>query len=165
MRILGVDPGLRATGYGVIEVSFKTSKNKPILLGAGVIRTQPKNSLFKRVASIYRQIKEILEEYRPKVVVLEELYSHNLHPSTAILIGHARGVISLAAEEKKIPIVGYTSSRIKKALLGQGAASKGQLQRMVQNLLKLSQPPKPQDTSDALALALAHASIKRGILK
>ncbi|MCM8793833.1 MAG: crossover junction endodeoxyribonuclease RuvC, partial [Candidatus Omnitrophica bacterium] len=110
-------------------------------------------------------IREVMKEFRPQVMVLEELYSHYKHPRTAILIGHARGVISLVAEEKKIPLIGYSSTRIKKALLGRGDATKEQVQRMIQYLLNLKNPPQPVDIADALALCLAHVYIMRSVRK
>lgn len=161
MRILGIDPGLNITGYGLLEIDGNNLRNKPALLEAGVIKTQPNLTLAQRVNRIYKGIKEILEEFQPQVLVLEELYSHYRHPRTAILMGHARGVISLAAEEKKVSLVGYSSTRIRKALIGQGNATKEQVQRMIQHLLGLTRPPQPEDISDALALALAHAHIDR----
>jgi len=161
MRILGIDPGLNITGYGLLEINGSNFRNEPALLEAGVIKTQPNLTLAQRVNRIYKGIKEILDEFQPQVLVLEELYSHYRHPRTAILMGHARGVITLAAEEKNISLVGYSPSRIRKALLGQGNATKEQVQRMIQHLLGLSRPPQPEDISDALALALAYVHIER----
>ncbi|MGE4357737.1 MAG: crossover junction endodeoxyribonuclease RuvC [Candidatus Omnitrophota bacterium] len=156
MRILGVDPGLYITGYGVLEVNCNFT---PHILEAGVIRTTQKLSLPQKVGKIYRGIKRLVEEFQPNFIVLEELYSHYRHPRTAILMGHARGVISLVAEEKKISLIGYSATRIKKVLLGKGNATKEQVQRMVQYLLGLKKIPQPDDVSDALALAIAHARI------
>jgi crossover junction endodeoxyribonuclease RuvC len=161
MRILGIDPGLNITGYGLLEVNGRNLREKPALLEAGVIKTKPDLTLAQRVSRIYKGIKEILEEFQPQVLVLEELYSHYRHPRTAILMGHARGVITLAAEQNNISLVGYRPSRIRKALLGQGNATKEQVQRMIQHLLGLSRLPQPEDISDALALALAHIHIDR----
>jgi len=157
MRILGIDPGLNVTGYGVIEVN---SDCHPHLLGVGIIKNSPNFSLSQKVNEIYKEIKKVIEEFKPEIIVLEELYSHYRHPRTAILMGHARGVIGLVAEEKKIPLVGYSSTRIKKALLGRGDATKEQVQKMVQYFLGLEKVPQPKDISDALALALTHAHIK-----
>lgn len=152
---------MNITGYGLLEVNGSNLRDKPVLLEAGVIKTQPNLTLAQRINRIYKGIKEILDEFEPQVLVLEELYSHYRHPRTAILMGHARGVITLAAEEKNISLVGYRPSRIRKALLGQGNATKEQVQRMIQHLLGLTRPPQPEDISDALALALAHAHIER----
>ncbi len=161
MRILGIDPGLHITGYGLLEVGSRDFRDRPHLLEAGIIKTPANSTLAQRVNRIYKGIKELLNEFQPEVLVLEELYSHYRHPRTAILMGHARGVISLAAEERCVHLVGYSSSRIKKAILGRGNATKEQVQRMIQDLLGLSKPPHPEDVSDALALALAYVHINR----
>lgn len=161
MRILGIDPGLKITGYGLLEIDGSNLADKPRLLEVGIIKTQPNLSLAQKVNRIYKGVKEILDEFQPQILVLEELYSHYRHPRTAILMGHARGVVSLAAGERNIPLIGYSASRIKKALLGRGNATKEQLQRMIQNLLRLSRPPQPQDIADALSLALAHIYIQK----
>ncbi len=159
MRILGIDPGLNITGYGLVEVD-ENRRKVPSLLEAGLIKTKPCFSLPQKLRKIHKGITEILSEFRPEVLVLEELYSNYKYPRTAILMGHARGVISLAAEERNVTLIGYSPLRIRKALLGRGNATKEQVQRMVQILLGLSRPPQPNDVSDALALALAHARIK-----
>lgn len=156
MRILGVDPGLGITGYGVIEArDFKFK-----LIEAGVIRSSYKTPLESRLYKIYQAVNQIIKEYKPKVLVLEKIYSHYKHPTTAILMGHARGIICLAANLNKIPVVGYSNTRLNKAVIGRGNASKGQLQQMVQSLLGLKTPPNPLDISDALALAICYAYIE-----
>ena len=155
MRVLGIDPGLGITGYGIIEASNSGIK----VLEAGVVRTSLKKVIQERLSTIFTEITKIIEEYRPEVCVLEELYSHYKHPRTSILMGHARGVICLACNEKKIPVVGYAAKRVKKAIVGNGSAAKEQVQRMIQNILSLKQMPSPNDVSDALALAVAHTHI------
>ncbi|MCM8765381.1 MAG: crossover junction endodeoxyribonuclease RuvC [Candidatus Omnitrophica bacterium] len=162
MRILGVDPGLNITGYGVLEVNSHFHSR---LLETGVIKTERNFPLGQRVRKIYEEVKKIIKEFHPQVMVLEELYSHYRHPRTAILMGHARGVISLAAAEERVTLVGYSSTRIKKALLGRGDARKEQLQKMVRYLLNLKNIPRPVDVSDALALCLAHTYIMRSVRK
>ncbi|MCM8784111.1 MAG: crossover junction endodeoxyribonuclease RuvC [Candidatus Omnitrophica bacterium] len=156
MCILGIDPGLNITGYGLVEANLNFN---PRILEAGVIKTTQKFSLSQKIGKIYQGVKKLVEEFHPDAIVLEELYSHYRHPKTAILMGHARGVISLVAEEKQIPLIGYSSTRVKKAICGRGNATKEQIQRMIQYLLGLEQTPQPKDVSDALALALAHAHI------
>lgn len=158
MRILGVDPGLGITGYGIIE---SESAGNFKLIEAGVIRTSGRDKLEVRINKIYNAVKGIIEEFTPHVLVLEKLYSHYRHPTTAILMGHVRGAVCLAANQSGLPLIGYSNTRINKAVIGRGNASKYQIQRMVQSLLNLKSTPAPSDVSDALALAIAHAYISR----
>lgn len=161
MRILGIDPGLCITGYGLIEVGPKGIK----LIEAGVVRTSSKEKVEARIEKIYEGIKGLVKESKPDVLVLEQLYSHYRHPTTAILMGHARGAICLLAKQAGAELVGYSATRVKKAVTGAGHASKYQMQRMIQNLFNMRSAPNPPDISDALALAVAHAhiSLKDGI--
>lgn len=155
MRILGIDPGLRRTGYGIVEV---TASGLTLIEG-GVIRTDLGQApLPTRVLEIYRGIREVIGEYRPKVVALEQLFTHYGHPRTAILMGHARGVICLAAAEAGLEVLDYPAARIKAALTGSGRASKDQMQRMIQVRLGLDELPAPHDVADALAVAICHGS-------
>ncbi len=153
MRILGIDPGLGTTGYAVLDYE----RHKLSLLEAGVIRGRSKRSLPARVHEIYIGVSEIISEYKPEVLSLEELYSHYKRPITAILMGHARGGIMLAAANAEIPVVSYSATRIKKILTGNGRASKAQMQRAVQTEFCLTQIPSPPDVADAMAIALCHA--------
>jgi crossover junction endodeoxyribonuclease RuvC len=153
--ILGVDPGLNITGYGVVEAG---DLGEVRLIEGGAIRPCSKDPLEARLVAIHAGIDEILEEHRPVIVAVEELYSKYEHPRTAILMGHARGAVYLAAGQRGIPVVGYTASRVKQAVAGNGRASKGQVQAMVQRALELDEAPSPEDVSDALALALCHAN-------
>jgi crossover junction endodeoxyribonuclease RuvC len=152
--ILGVDPGLRVTGYGLLRAAGRELS----LVEAGVIRTDDSESLGERLRTIHREFGDVLMELNPDVIALEELYSHYKHPSTAILMGHARGVIVLwcALEGKRL--LTYSPTRVKSAVVGNGHASKEQVQRMVQASLGLSAVPEPPDIADALALALCHAN-------
>ncbi|MBI3008506.1 MAG: crossover junction endodeoxyribonuclease RuvC, partial [Candidatus Omnitrophica bacterium] len=100
---------------------------------------------------------EIVKEYKPRIIVLEELYSHYKHPRTAILMGHVRGVVCLAASMMRVPLVGYSATQVKKSVTGNGKASKEQIQRMVQHFLNIKECPQSLDLTDALALAIAHA--------
>lgn len=158
MRILGVDPGLNITGYGIIEIKVAGNFR---LIEAGVIRTSSKENLEARINKIYNAIKGLIEEFQPKVLVLEKLYSHYRHPTTAILMGHVRGAVCLAANQTGLPLVGYSNTRVNKAVIGRGNAGKYQLQRMVQDLLNLKSIPTPTDVSDALALAIAYVYISQ----
>lgn len=150
MRILGIDPGLQLTGYGVIDFH----PTKPRLLDAGVIRLNPKKSIADRLVELERALDEILDEHAPAVVAVEQLYSHYAHPRTAILMGHARGVILLAAQRRQIAVHEYAANRIKQSLTGHGHASKTAMQLAIQATWKLPKPPEPPDVADALAIAL-----------
>ena len=155
MRVLGVDPGLETTGYALVD----TAGGQMRIVEAGVVRSTAREVLPRRLAALHDGIAEVLEQHHPDALVLEELYAHYGHPTTAILMGHARGVICLAAEHAKVPVIGYLPTRIKKAITGHGHATKLQMQRMVQRLLSLRAVPEPPDVADALALALAHIHI------
>ena len=155
MRILGIDPALTVTGYGIID--FK--KNRLLLLEAGVVMTSAKQALPERLDKIYRFISKLILKIKPDVAVLEKLYAHYRHPTTAYLLGQAYGVICLACEKENIPLVEYAATRVKKAVVGSGSASKYQIQRMVASILNLDRLPKYMDITDALALAIAHSYI------
>jgi crossover junction endodeoxyribonuclease RuvC len=157
VRILGIDPGLQRTGYGLIESKGPDNLK---LIEAGVIRTSPEGGISGRVADIYKNLTDIIREYKPEVLVLEKLYSHYKHPTTSILMGHARGVICLACGVNRIELVNYPATRIKKAVTGNGRAGKHQVQRMVKTLLGLNTAPKPADVSDALAIAISYVYIE-----
>lgn len=153
MRILGIDPGLNVTGYGVIEATRREVR----LIEGGVIRTgAPDDPLEARLSRLFDGIMEVLEQFQPEALALEELYSHYQHPTTAILMGHARGVICLSAARKRIPVCSYAATRIKSCLTGNGRASKEQVQRAIQSRLKLKEAPNPHDVADALAAAVCH---------
>ena len=164
MRILGVDPGLVVTGYGVIEISkkFSLGSSEIKLLEAGVIRTQPSAGIAERLAKIYESLSEVVSELSPDVLAIEKLYAHHKHPATAILMGHARGVVCLLSSVKRVPLANIASTHVKKSVTGQGHAGKGQVQRMVQHYLGLKNIPEPPDVADALAIAISYAcSLKR----
>ena len=154
MRILGVDPGLSVTGYGIIDDRTFS------VVEAGIIETKTRRPVQERLDDIFSAVSDIISEFRPGVLVLEKIYSHYQHPTTAILMGHARGVVCLACGTEKVELVNYPSTRIKKAVTGNGHASKRQVQRMVQTLLKLESPPEPVDVSDALAMAISYIYTK-----
>jgi crossover junction endodeoxyribonuclease RuvC len=159
-RILGVDPGLQVTGYGVLEVAARG----PLVREAGVIRTaegRDTPDMAQRVLSLYNGLVEVVGQFRPRVMVVEQLYAHYEHPRTAILMAHARGVIFLAAAQQGIPVVSYNASRIKKTITGHGRASKEQVQVTMQRELNLPRLPEPPDVADALAAALCHYYVQR----
>jgi crossover junction endodeoxyribonuclease RuvC len=155
-RILGIDPGLNITGYGVLECG----NGSPKICEAGVVRGKSRRSLTDRLLEIHEGVSEVIESLHPNAMALEELYSHYKRPRTAILMGHARGVICLAAAEAKIPVIHYSATQIKKILTGAGRASKAQVQRAIQHELAISNVPEPPDVADALAIALCHYYLK-----
>lgn len=149
--ILGIDPALGTTGYGVI----RGSGNRSTLVEAGVIRVARSGPLEKRLLELHDGIKEILAQFHPEAVAVEQLYSHYDRPTTAIM-GHARGVICLAAAQANVPVFHYEATKVKKLLTSNGRASKDQMQRAVQMQLNLLKPLEPADVADALAIALTH---------
>lgn len=151
-RVLGIDPGLNVTGYGVLEVA----SGGPKVREAGIVRGTVRGSLTARLAEIYHGVSDAIAAWHPTAMALEQLYSHYARPRTAILMGHARGVICLAAAEAGLPVIHYAATQVKKALTGNGRASKSQMQLAVQRELRLSQLPEPHDVGDALAIALCH---------
>ncbi len=155
MIILGIYPALTITGYGVIQVKAGILAIRE----AGIIRTSVKDPAPKRLDKIYRGVIKLIDDTNPDCLVLEKIYSHYRHPATAYILGQARGVICLAAAAKNIPFFEYAATRIKKAIVGAGLASKAQVQRMVANTLGLKSLPKYMDVTDALALAIAHSYI------
>lgn len=154
-RILGVDPGLHITGYAVLEASV----TGPVLCEAGVVRGTG-TTMPERLHVIHQGIAGLIEQYQPQVMVVEQLYSHYAHPRTAILMGHARGAILLAAGMHNIDAVHYAATRIKKVITGHGRASKEQVQTTIQKEFNLAEPPDPPDVADALAAALCHYYIQ-----
>jgi crossover junction endodeoxyribonuclease RuvC len=157
MRILGIDPGLRNTGYGIIN----TEKSSFKLIEAGMLKTSSSDKIEERLTNVHKALKDIIKEHKPEVLILEKLYSHYKHPTTAILMGHARGVICLAAGEYSIPVISYPAKRIKQAITGNGNASKMQIQRVISRLLGLRNPLKYTDVADAIALALGYVYMER----
>jgi len=154
MKILGVDPGLNRCGYAVLEVCERGE----YLLEAGVIRTDTRCSLESRLVQIAEDFSLLLEKFIPDWVAVEELYAHYRHPRTAILMGHARGVILMRAAAAGAAVKSYSATRIKKSLTGNGRAGKQQIQRAIQTLLVLPTFPEPPDVADAIAAALCCAN-------
>jgi crossover junction endodeoxyribonuclease RuvC len=155
-RILGIDPGLNVTGYGVLEAD----RGRLRLCEAGVVRGKGRGSLTDRLVALYRGVGDVIAGLKPHAMALEELYSHYKRPRTAILMGHARGVICLAAAEAEIPVIHYSATQIKRILTGSGRAPKSQVQRAIQRELGLTEVPEPSDVADALAIALCHHYLK-----
>ncbi len=156
-RIIGIDPGLNITGYGVVE--YRAGEVK--LLEAGVIRVPASHAdnLPRRLESLFNDLEQVMKDLRPEAMCLEEVYSHAAYPRTSILMGHARGVICLAARLAKVPVVGFSAKRIKQSVTGNGNASKLQVQRAVQHFFSLNGVPHPPDVADALAAALCYVNV------
>jgi len=150
MRILGIDPGLQITGYGVVD----WRPVNPVLIDGGVVRLTPKTPLADRLIELEQELDSIVAEHKPEVCAVEQLYSHYAHPRTAILMGHARGVILLVARRHSLRIEQFAANRIKQSVTGNGHASKVQMQRAVQSQWNLPNLPEPPDVADALAVAL-----------
>ena len=152
MRILGIDPGLKVTGYGLID--FEHHKVK--LLEAGVIEPKEKDLIQNRIHRVYQNLDALLLQYQPQIMVLEKLYAHYKHPTTACILGHVRGVICLLCAQRNIQLIEHPVKRIRKAITGNGNAQKLQTRSMVAHLLKIDEQKLTLDASDALALALGH---------
>lgn len=155
MIILGVDPALAITGYGVIQAKGASLA----LIEAGIIETKAKESTPQRLNRLYQGILKLISDTRCDCLVLEKIYSHYKHPATACILGQARGVICLAAAAKDMPFFEYAATRVKKSIVGKGLASKAQVQRMVSQTLGLKTLSSYMDVTDALALAIAHSYI------
>lgn len=151
LRILGLDPGLRLTGYGVIDY---LPGQKAQLIDAGVIRLDAKLPIPSRLVELERELSEILTEHRPEVAAVEMLFSNYKHPRTAILMAHARGVILMCARRSGARVEQMSPKRVKQSMTGFGATSKVGMQRAVQQYWSLKTPPEPPDVADALAVAL-----------
>ncbi|MCP4684207.1 MAG: crossover junction endodeoxyribonuclease RuvC [bacterium] len=152
MRVLGIDPGLNITGYGIVD----WLDEQIVLVEAGVVRTDASMSMAQRLKEIAGGVDEIIGQFGPDSMAIEELYSHYKHPKTAIIMGHARGVVFACAACAGIPVFPYAATRVKKSLTGNGRASKKQMQLMVRSTLSLTEVPEPADAADALAIALCH---------
>lgn len=150
MRILGIDPGLRLTGYGVVD----WRPLRPVLVDGGVIRLKDKTPIHERLVELEAELDALVAEHKPDVCAVEQLYSHYNHPRTAILMGHARGVILLVAARRGVQVEELAANRVKQSVTGHGHASKPQVQRAIQQMWNLSEPPDPPDVADALAIAV-----------
>ncbi|MFW6170161.1 MAG: crossover junction endodeoxyribonuclease RuvC [Planctomycetota bacterium] len=152
MRILGIDPGLNTTGYAVLEFA----NGSPRVREAGIVRTRARQTLERRLAEIHEGTSDLIAALEPQVMAVEELFSHYKRPRTAILMGHARGVICLAAARAGISVNHYAATQVKKMLTGSGHATKQQIQWAICREFSLAEPPQPADVADALAIALCH---------
>ncbi|RLS55401.1 MAG: crossover junction endodeoxyribonuclease RuvC [Planctomycetota bacterium] len=149
---LGIDPGLNRTGYAILERSARG----PILREGGVIRSTASLTLAERVFEIGSGLREVIAQYQPQAMAIEQIFSTSKHPKTAILMAHARGAILFAAADAQLPIMHYAARQVKKLLTGSGAATKEQVQRAVQRELRLEKLLEPNDVADATGIALCH---------
>ncbi|WP_129597558.1 crossover junction endodeoxyribonuclease RuvC [Anaerophilus nitritogenes] len=152
MIILGIDPGIAIVGYGVIEYKGNHIKT----LGYGAIITHANEEMPQRLKKVYDDLEILLDRFKPDVVAIEELF-FNKNVKTALMVGHARGVLILGAANRGIDIYEYTPLQVKQGVVGYGRADKKQVQQMTKTLLNLPQIPKPDDVADALAVAICHA--------
>ncbi|MCO8125153.1 crossover junction endodeoxyribonuclease RuvC [Stieleria sp. TO1_6] len=147
---MGIDPGLNTSGYGVIRVQ----KGQFQLIEAGIVRSKAKAAIEDKLLEIHTGMTEILQQHRPDFMAIEQLFTHYSRPTTAILMGHARGVICLAAGSAGVPVKSFEPTRVKKVMTGNGHAPKSQMQLAVKLQLKLHEVPEPADIADALAIAI-----------
>ena len=157
--ILGIDPGSRVTGYGVIE----TTGQKQRYVASGCIRTNTNFELPEKLAEIFSGVNELIETYSPQETAIEKIFMSR-SPESALKLGHARGVAIVAAVNQSIPVFEYEARKVKQAVVGTGSASKSQVQHMVQSLLKLKGKPQ-SDAADALAIAICHINTQLNMAK
>jgi crossover junction endodeoxyribonuclease RuvC len=153
MIVLGIDPGTASTGYGVVQ----SAGSRLLALTDGVISTAAGVALERRLADIHARVGELLDEYRPDALAIEEVY-FGANARTAFAVGQARGVVLLAAGQRGVPSQSYTPQQVKGAVCGNGRADKHQVGQMVARLLRLGAPPAPDHAADALAVAICHAT-------
>lgn len=157
MVILGVDPGLRLTGYAGLKLHLDKPSADPALLEAGVFRLNPNSSIADRLVELERDLTDVVDRLSPTHACIEKLFSHYSHPTTAITMGHARGVILLVLRRAGVHIDELAATEVKKSVTGGGHASKRQMQLAVQTQMGLAEMPSPPDVADAIAIALTGA--------
>ncbi len=160
MIILGIDPGYATIGYGAV----KYEKNEFYPLRFGAITTSAQEDFPARLEMIYDDMEQLLRLVQAEAIAVEKLY-FSKNKTTGIAVAHARGVILLAAQKHKIPIFEYTPMQVKQSVVGYGLAEKGQVMEMTRQLLKLKEVPRPDDTADALALAVCHGHCSHSLLR
>lgn len=156
-----MDPGLKATGYGMVDVPASRSGGKAKAVDVGTITPNPKDILAQKLFKIHQYLTEIVKTGKPDVLVLEKVFTHHAHPATAAIMGHTRGVICLICAEQNIELVELSVKRVRKAVVGNGNATKLQTQRVVAGFLNIDPARLTLDASDALALAMGYASMSR----
>lgn len=186
MRILGIDPGTVLVGYAVAQVSKAAGRRsspgaragtanlislsgEPSIADAGVIRLKASAPLESRLATLHREVTELITEARPDLLVVEQVFVHAKHARTAVVMGHARGVVLLAAAQQGVAVGELSPAEVKKSLTGNGRATKRQMQLAVQSQCRLSKLPEPHDVADAIAIALCGARrggvVRRSLLQ
>lgn len=158
---LGIDPGLNRTGYAVIE----RGPRGPILREGGVVRSTQGLSLVERILEIGRGVEEVIEQYHPQTLAIEQVFSHAQFPKTAVLMAHARGTVLFLAAQAGLEVVHYTPTQIKRLLTGSGRADKAQMQLAIQREFALKEVLDPHDVADAAAVALCHYYTQRSLAK
>jgi len=158
MRVLGVDPSLHITGYGVVERNGVGLR----LVEGGTITPGKRSGLSERLAELQRGIADVIATLHPDVMIVEQVFARTAYPRTAILMAHARGALVCAAAVAGLPVYDYAATAVKRALVGRGAATKEQVASMVVDALRLRKRPSPPDVTDALALAIAYLRRSNG---
>ena len=157
VRVLGIDPGTAVTGYGVVEPADGQSGR---LIECGVIRTSPRQAMFRRLMTLYDGVTQLIERHAPTVVAVETaFYGRNVR--TTLTLGQTRGVVLLAAAKAGVEVAEFPPATVKKSVVGEGGAAKAQVAYMVQRLLRLKEAPAPSDAADACAIALTYLIGKR----
>lgn len=155
IKVLGIDPGLRVAGYGCIELN--NGSCHPTLIEAGAITLDTKQSISYRLAQLFNDVTEVIEDLKPDLLAVETVFTHKKQVTTATILGHARGVILLAGQLAALPIIELAPAEIKKSVSGNGRATKAQIQQSIAIILRLQSPPEPPDVADALAIAFTAA--------
>ena len=156
MRIIGIDPGLLCTGFGILDISG----NEFSIVDYGVVKTNSKDPLNIRLKTIYEDLEYIINRYKPSVMSIEQIF-YGKNVKAALLLGHARGIPMLLSTNNGLPLFEFSARRIKQSLTGNGNATKEQVQFMVKNLLSMDKIPEPIDASDALAIAICYKQNSR----
>jgi len=155
MRVIGIDPGLRIIGYGLVDLD--DGQLEPRLVEAGIIKLNARQPIDARLHQLHEELAALLAEHRPQAMAVEKLFAHYKHPRTAILMAHARGAILLCAKQHGLTTHDLPATEVKKSVTGYGHASKQQMQQAVAAQCGLAEPPSPPDVADAIAIALCHA--------
>jgi crossover junction endodeoxyribonuclease RuvC len=154
-RVLGIDPGLHRTGYGLIDIEDGGRSFK--LVEGGILKARADDPFPQRLQTLFDGLVEVIQEHAPDAMVVEDLFSSYAHPRTAILMGHARGVLMLAAQRDMVPVHSFLATEVKQVVAGNGHATKTSVQQAVRSRLRLAAPPNPPDVADALAIAICFA--------
>lgn len=156
VRLLGIDPGLRLTGYAVLDFA-DADPERPSLIEAGVFKFNERHSVSARLVELERDLADLIERTAPTNAAVEALYAHYAHPMTAVIMAHARGVVLLTLRKRAVQLIELPPTEVKKAITGNGHAKKAQVQAAVATVLRLAVPPEPPDVADAMAIALCAA--------